>query len=93
MLFLFLVAIDVKLHTVSTFFRCSALGTKRLASEELVYDLDNKRLNVGPVRILFLLLLSDPLTTALVFHLHRLFLIIFFCSYNLTYNISFFTDK
>lgn len=25
-----------------------ALGTKRLASEELVYDLDNKRLNVGP---------------------------------------------
>ncbi|XP_061341162.1 uncharacterized protein LOC133287547 isoform X3 [Gastrolobium bilobum] len=25
-----------------------ALGTKRLASEELVYDWDNKRLNVGP---------------------------------------------
>lgn len=28
-------------------FGCEALGTKRLASEELVYDWDNKRLNVG----------------------------------------------
>lgn len=35
------------------FFSCKALGTKRLASEELVYDWDKKRLNVGPVRILF----------------------------------------
>ncbi|RZB60846.1 hypothetical protein D0Y65_043560 [Glycine soja] len=26
---------------------CTALGTKRLASEELVYDWDNKRLNIG----------------------------------------------
>jgi len=34
-------------------FWCEALGTKRLASEELVYDWDNKRLNVGTVRTLF----------------------------------------
>lgn len=49
-------------------FWCKALGTKRLASEELGYDWDNKRLNVGSVRILFPLLLSDSLTTVVVLH-------------------------
>ena len=46
----FSIAIDFNLITLW----CKALGTKRLASEELVSDWDNKRLNVGPVRILFL---------------------------------------
>lgn len=31
--------------------RYKALGTKRLASDEFVHDWDNKRLNVGNVRI------------------------------------------
>lgn len=34
------------------FLRGKALGTKRLASEELVNDWDNKRLNAGHVRFL-----------------------------------------
>lgn len=36
--------------------RHKGLGTKRLASEEFVNDWDNKRLNIGHVRILPLLL-------------------------------------
>lgn len=32
------------------FLEYTALGTKRLASEELVHDWDNKRLNIGQVR-------------------------------------------
>jgi hypothetical protein len=52
------------------FFWCKALGTKRLASEELVYDWDNKRLNVGPVRILFH---QHSPTTVVVLHAPFLF--------------------
>lgn len=34
-------------------FGCKALGTKRLATDELVHEWDNKRLNLGQVRIHF----------------------------------------
>lgn len=36
------------------YFHYKALGTKRLASEELVHDWDNKRLNIGSVSMIYL---------------------------------------